>query len=452
VNTIVARVAAYASILLCIPICYGQVEAPPSLFKTVDKRIAFGEQNQLTSALPRKRARLVQVEMKLINQDSATETLHGQSLAFGSETSVPLTGMKSLKKVQLNLFENVLLVADFRKVSISEDRKTVIWSGTIDGMKYGQIALAATGGTVSGNVSTDSGAIYQILPAPDGVGNALVLEVDQTKLPKDGQPVRVELPSGTAADEQPGGDDGSVIDVMVAYTAKAKAAAGGDAAITTLINLGIDQTNQGYANSGVIQRVRLVHTVEVNYDESSGFADALARLSNPTDGYMDEIHALRDRFGADLVSLWISNGNSGTCGLAYLMDSPSAVFQSKAFSVVAVQCATTLYSFGHEMGHNQGCQHDRVNANSAGAYPYSYGLQRSPYFRTIEAYDCAPISCIRLNNWSNPDVRFGGQPTGVPAAQAQPADDRNTLNNTRRIAARWRRSTVPISSGTMTPQ
>jgi Metallo-peptidase family M12 len=76
-----------------------------------------------------------------------------------------------------------------------------------------------------------------------------------------------------------------------------------------------------------------------------------------------------------LKRFWINN--SVECGLAYLMDTPSPSFESKAFSVVHIGCATAKFSFGHEMGHNKGCQHDRNKAGSAGAFPYSYGFQHS---------------------------------------------------------------------------
>ena len=54
-------------------------------------------------------------------------------------------------------------------------------------------------------------------------------------------------------------DDGSTIDVLVVYTAAARAAAGGtDDAIRARIMLGVTETNTAYANSGVVQRLRLV--------------------------------------------------------------------------------------------------------------------------------------------------------------------------------------------------
>ena len=53
-------------------------------------------------------------------------------------------------------------------------------------------------------------------------------------------------------------DDGSLIEVLVVYTGAARGAAGGTTAMNTLINLAVSETNTGYGNSGVVQRIRLV--------------------------------------------------------------------------------------------------------------------------------------------------------------------------------------------------
>jgi hypothetical protein len=311
-------------------------------------------------------------------------------------------------------------------------------------MEFGQVVLATTGSSVSGNVTTDAGSLYEIRPAAHDEGTGFILEMNQSEFPKERQPIPVSPHKNEAADVNPGTDDGSTLDVMVVYTSSAVQAAGGAVAMRNLIEIGVRETNEGYANSGVLQRIRLVHTAEVQYDESEGLEKALDRLANPKDGYMDEVPKLRDKYGADMVSLWINN--KADCGLAYLMTSPSPSFESKAYSVVHFGCATGYYSFGHEMGHNQGCQHDRGNAQGPGAFPYSYGLQRtSKGFRTIMAYNCDP-PCRRINNWSNPGVQYNGTPTGIEITDQAAADNVLTLNNTRIIGARWRNSVVSQAS------
>lgn len=425
---------------------FASAQQPPQLFKAFTGKQTFGDEPAVRSGLPVKRSRVVQIDLSQIDLQAANKVLQGQPQAFGPEDKRPLGDLRSIKKIELNLFEDKTLTADLRRVTISSDSKTVVWSGTIVDMKFGQVVLATTGNTVSGNVTTDSGSLFEIRPAAHDEGAGFILEMNQKEFPKESQPKPVPPPKGAAADVGPGADDGSILDVMVVYTGSARQAAGGETAMNNLIEIGVRETNEGYANSGVIQRIRLVHTAEVQYDESDGIDKALDRVANPNDGYMDAVPKLRDKYGADFVSLWINNDRS--CGLAYLMSSPSPSFEAKAYSVVHFGCATGNYSFGHEMGHNQGCQHDRANAaGQPGSFPYSYGLQQeSKSFRTIMAYDC-DTSCLRIDYWSNPDVRYNGAATGIAIGDPNAAHNAATLNNTRKIAARWRKSVVTQASG-----
>jgi hypothetical protein len=419
-------------------------QQPQALFKPYKGKQSFGDEPVTRSGLPIKRSRVVQIDLTQIDIQAANKLLQNEPRAFGPEDKRPLAELHTLKRIELNLFDDKTLTADLRRVTISPDSKTVVWSGTIVDMKFGQVVLATTGSSVSGNVTTDSGSLYEIRPAAHDEGTGFILEMNQKEFPKERQPIPVPPRKDEAADVNPGTDDGSTLDVMVVYTKSAAQAAGGEVAMRNLIEIGVRETNEGYANSGVIQTIRLVHTAEVQYDESEGFEKALDRLANPKDGYMDEIPKLRDKYGADMVSLWINN--KADCGLAYLMTSSSPSFESKAYSVVHFGCATGYYSFGHEMGHNQGCQHDRANAQGPGAFPYSYGLQQTAKgFRTIMAYNCDP-SCRRINNWSNPDVQYNGIPTGIAITDPAAADNVLTLNNTRKTAARWRNTVLSQAS------
>ena len=87
--------------------------------------------------------------------------------------------------------------------------------------------------------------------------------------------------------------------------------------------------------------------------------DGLTALQ-ATDGAMDEVHALRDTHGADLVALL--GVYSDACGLAFLMANVSPGFASTGFSVTAWSCAVGNLSFPHELGHNMGLHHDQANA------------------------------------------------------------------------------------------
>lgn len=242
----------------------------------------------------------------------------------------------------------------------------------------------------------------------------------------------VSVPKGAAADA------GTVIDVMVVYDAVSRAAAGGTAAMEALINLAIDESNMAYQLSQITPRLRLVHQQEIAYTESGSFDTDLNRLTNPNDGIIDTVHALRNTYGADMVSMWINN--TEYCGLAWVMTSLSPGFEDSAFSVVNWDCATGLYTFGHELGHNMGCSHDRQNG-SVGLYSYSYGWRFTAggtQYRTIMAY--APGN--RIQRFSNPSVLYNGVATGAPVGQVDEANNALTINNSAYTVANFRQTVV----------
>ncbi len=90
----------------------------------------------------------------------------------------------------------------------------------------------------------------------------------------------------------------ATIDLAVVYTPAVRAVSGN---IEAVIDLMVLETNQALRASGVPHRIALVGRSEVQYAESGDTGDDLRRLANPSDGYMDEAHDLRDRVGADLV-------------------------------------------------------------------------------------------------------------------------------------------------------
>ena len=106
---------------------------------------------------------------------------------------------------------------------------------------------------------------------------------------------------GTAAD-----DDCGTYNLMVAYTASARAQAGD---IDGLIQLAVDETNNGYAASGVGTRVNLVHRYQTPYADFGDLGTDLSRITSKTDGAGDEVHALRNEYAADVSILLTGRGN-----------------------------------------------------------------------------------------------------------------------------------------------
>lgn len=210
------------------------------------------------------------------------------------------------------------------------------------------------------------------------------------------------------------------IDVMVAYTAKA--AAHYIDIKYELIDLAIEETNQSFINSGARNvQLRLVHTYRTGYIESGTHFDHVFRLADKGDGYMDEVHDLRNKYHADIVVLIVDDANG--CGLAAGV-APDA---ERAFAVVHYECAATTYSLAHEIGHILGARHDVALDNDTMPYSYGHGYIFGNKWRTIMSYgeDCG--GCPRLPLWSNPSVKVGSVPAGDLLANNARVIERSAL-------------------------
>ena len=135
-----------------------------------------------------------------------------------------------------------------------------------------------------------------------------------------------------------------VIDVIVAYTKKA-ASNYGDMR-RELVDLSIEEANQSFriSNLGHI-KLRLVHAYQTDYVEEGEHFDHLWRFADKGDGYMEEIHGLRDKYRADVAVLIVDDPKG--CGLATRVYADA----DEAFAVVHHECAATTYSVAHEIGH-----------------------------------------------------------------------------------------------------
>jgi hypothetical protein len=362
-------------------------------------------------------------------------------------------GRGQARRVTLNLFDSVRLEATTdRAETVGGGR---VWVGRLTG-DSGAAHLSMRGDALAGRIETKDG-VFVISSDADGV--PVVEEIDPQAFPADldDSPVpRGDMGGRTA----PGGgvsaaaDDGTTVDVMIVYTAQARAAAGGTSAMQALASLAVSNTNTAYASSQVVQRLRLVHTAEIAYTQSNDLAVDLDRLTyaqGPSDpsGHLDGVLGLRNTYGADMVQLVVDTGGaSGYCGLGWLMQGNAPWFEAYAYSVAERSCMAGNLTTAHELGHNQGLKHahgDDSSTDADGFSASSWGYKNGT-FRTVMAYDCTP-SCPRISRFSNPNVLYNGQATGV----AGYADNAGALNAGRVTAANWRQATVPTSTPTPTP-
>jgi hypothetical protein len=210
-----------------------------------------------------------------------------------------------------------------------------------------------------------------------------------------------------------GVEDGStpsneiVIDVIVAYTKKA--ASNYTDVKRELLDLSIEEANESFRRSGIDHvRLRLVHAYQTDYVEEGTHFDHVWRFADKGDGYMDEIHPLRDKYKADVAVLIVDDPQG--CGLA------TRVFADadEAFAVVHHECAATTYSLAHEVGHLIGARHDLKLDHIMTPFPYGHGYVNGTKWRDIMSYKESCGGCPRLPVWSSPLVKVKGEPAGTP--------------------------------------
>ncbi|MDG4862742.1 zinc-dependent metalloprotease family protein, partial [Streptomyces sp. T-3] len=174
----------------------------------------------------------------------------------------------------------------------------------------------------------------------------------------------------------------------------------------------------------------------------------LRAVAAPGDGIADGLHTLRDRHGADLVSVITGGRNAG--GIGYVPSAPGPRTANYGFTVVA-QNAIGHYSFAHEIGHNLGASHDRVTQP---VQPPPYGANgyfpRDGDWSTIMAYEsgCRRATkgrCNRINRFETPHRTYRGAALGVPLGKRNEADTADVFSTTGKAVAGYRPAKSPAT-------
>ncbi len=382
---------------------------------------------------------------------------------------------------RLNLFDDVEVEAVIERTA--DTRYGYSLSGQIEGQAHGSVTLVISGDMVAGAVHTQEG-MYVIASANGAIHSVREVTGD-FKCGVDGH-AHADL----FARETPGalttigsdGDDGSEIDLLVVFTEAALAVEGGLRQMRASIDLAVTYTNDAYQASGVNFRLNLVAAVQVDYREPTKHGNAglanqnltMSHLLGPTDGSLDEVHALRDAYAADIVHLVVDQAGGG--GVASLLRPTEENPDARAFSI-----SNSLSSYpaflAHEAGHVMGLLHDHYTEQNFRSgrndkYPlpwYSHGYVNQRAFETgateesrwytIMAYNlqCRDegIWCREIPRFSNPTLTYpneDGDPLGVPGDQPTgavdgPADAVRSLNETRSLIAGFRESATRCEYG-----
>lgn len=202
--------------------------------------------------------------------------------------------------------------------------------------------------------------------------------------------------------------------------------------------MAIEETNDSYDNSEIFEELLLANVVRVNYTEATGgtasenIVTDLNRFRNGNDGFMDEVHTLRDLYDADICVLIADNSNwSSFAGRAFTIHSDNN--DDEAFCIADWNNATGNFTFGHEIGHLQGARHD----NDTNTNPFTYGhgfVDPASNWRTIMAVFNSTIP--RIQFWSNPNVDHPIDAT--PMGTANFNDNARVLNGETQNMADYR--------------
>jgi hypothetical protein len=333
--------------------------------------------------------------------------------------------------VRLSVAPGVQVVAAGERVT-QRSANDVSFAGPVRGTE-GWVQMVFMDGGVTATVRVGN-AQYSIEPLGNGIH--AVTRIDMSGYPSEHT---ADNPSG-ALDASAGpvlnsknatGDVGiqalTTVNVMVVYTASAATASGN---ISSLIQLAVDETNQSYINSGVNINMVRVHTAQVTYNEANrSFSQHTTALRSSTDNLMDNVHTLRNTYGADMVLLVVND--SEACGQAAAINATATT----AFATAHYTCITGYYSFGHELGHLQGARHDRYMDASTTPFSYGHGyIPPSKTWRTIMAYGNNCNNCTRIQWWSSPLKIRNGEAMGT----VQYEDNARVLNVTAPTVAAFR--------------
>lgn len=291
------------------------------------------------------------------------------------------------------------------------------WRGEVDGLPGDAAVVVEHQGIVSGSISTPDGLL---VISTDSSGTQYAHLVDPSEL--GGEAGDMAVPpvdprgDGAVPRTSPEARGPGTIDLLVVYTDDVQAAIGGVAQADAFAAERIEEMNTAAQNSGMDTRFRLLGTMKVDYAEQS---DGFTHLNELTfvDGVIDQVHTARDSLGADLVHLITETTHEDNCGLAWRPPArPLTDYDEYGFSVATRSCSLSQASSTHEVGHNLGSRHDHDQAEPDDEFAISYSIGHfvPGEFGTIMARAGICACGNRILHFSNPEIGYGGAPTGVP--------------------------------------
>ncbi|MDR1680185.1 MAG: zinc-dependent metalloprotease, partial [Prevotellaceae bacterium] len=236
--------------------------------------------------------------------------------------------------------------------------------------------------------------------------------------------------------------DAVTINLLFVYTEAAEQyAAAHYTSIDNVIDQAMLRSNTVMANSLTNVTFTLAYKHKTDYTEVDSDAD-LERITDPGDGYMDEVHALRKEYRADLVVFMPLVDFTG--GVAWLLNAyiPGNGRPTYGFALSRVQQSSWTYTVVHEIGHNMGCGHHwrQQIAPGPGLFDYSSGYRgqnaAAAWYSTVMTYEAGSNfpdgnTAPRIAFFSDPDIVHDG----VVIGRADSANNALTIRQSKHAVA-----------------
>ncbi|NLX12894.1 MAG: hypothetical protein GXY44_04465 [Phycisphaerales bacterium] len=360
--------------------------------------------------------------------------------------------------ITLNLFEDSVYTAAIDSLTVNVNG-TVTVRARLENYPLGYVLISTTDNRSLGSIRIpEQGQHYLIESGLDGSNHYLV-EADRATMDEleSAPPVIPPQTTKEEADLLFGLQDTVVgdpletanIDVMIVYTPAALQWVGGGSGMANIIAQAMAKAHLALDNSATITTMTIVHSAEVDYVESGNSSVDLNRLHATNDGHMDVVHTWRNQYSADLVALFTKVDDTG--GISYLLSSSSGQ-PSYAFSITRVQQASWSYTLIHELGHNLGCHHHKLQSVQPGPGLFSYsagwrwtGDNMNKYcsIMTYEAgqYFVDGVRHTRVAHFSNPSINHYGVATG----HAADGDNARTIREIKHVVAAYRNVVLPVA-------
>lgn len=178
----------------------------------------------------------------------------------------------------------------------------------------------------------------------------------------------------------------------------------------------INKANESFSHSNIDAHMQLAYIGQTSYDETSQtWSNVLNHFYHDNDGYMDDVHTLRNKHAADVCVLFLDKNDY--CGEAKTINADAGT----AFCIVhPIYECNNKFTVVHEIGHLIGCRHNYAQDGNLIPYAYGHGYihyeagNPSSSWRTMMSYDnSCNTGCGRIPYWSNPTVYYNGIATGT---------------------------------------